>query len=284
MINKLKELIFMGTGSSSSVPNIYCALSSTPDCNVCISARSNSSPNRRRNTSALIVTETENILIDCGKTFHESCSYVFPNLQISKIDRVLISHSHADAMNGLDDLRSLKGKKVPVHVSKHTFDTINSSFPYLVDSGKATGAGDVSDLDFKVFAENEPIIVAGMEIVPFPVEHGFYSDGRPFISYGFRFGSVCYISDVSKIPTASEKYLENADILVIDCLKESGKYPSHFCLDQVAETVKQFRPGSCYLVGMGHKVDYHEILATCFKKFPELNIKPAYDGLSLKFE
>ncbi len=60
------------------------------------------SKNLRRNTSVLIQTDKDkNILIDCGKFFFQSAIQWFPFHKIKKIDSVLITHDHADALNGL---------------------------------------------------------------------------------------------------------------------------------------------------------------------------------------
>jgi phosphoribosyl 1,2-cyclic phosphodiesterase len=72
------------------------------------------SRNRRRNTSALFRVpdprdparlRTLNILIDCGKRFWDGAIDLFPALGVRHIDAVVITHGHADAINGLDDLR-----------------------------------------------------------------------------------------------------------------------------------------------------------------------------------
>ena len=45
------------------------------------------------------------ILIDCGKTFREQAIEFFPKKGLRKIDALILTHHHADAIDGLDDLR-----------------------------------------------------------------------------------------------------------------------------------------------------------------------------------
>ena len=43
-----------------------------------------------------------------GKTLRDTVLKNFPRLNISTIDALLLTHGHADAMMGLDDLRDLQ--------------------------------------------------------------------------------------------------------------------------------------------------------------------------------
>lgn len=72
--------------------------------------------------------------------------------------------------------------------------------------------------------------VGGLEITPFPVLHG-----EDYISHGFLFGpegnEICYISDVSRVPPETMKFLQRQgpmQLLVCDALLRSRKHPTHF--------------------------------------------------------
>ena len=66
----------------------------------------------------------------------------------------MLTHSHADAVLGLDDLRnftfhSKRGQGlVKVYLNRDTMDYVTRAFPYLVDSRMATGGGDVSSAKY----------------------------------------------------------------------------------------------------------------------------------------
>ena len=77
---------------------------------------------------------------------------------------MLITHAHADAILGMDDLRqfthlSLDGPDEPrplqsaltVYCDRETFRGLEGAFPYLVSGGQATGSGCIASLQFKIF-------------------------------------------------------------------------------------------------------------------------------------
>lgn len=175
-----------------------------------------------------------NILIDCGKTFYESALHSFPKHKIRKLDGVLLTHGHADAMLGLDDLRQWTfggdgcervQEKVDIYLSKETFGVVKSAFPYCVDPSTATGGGGVPNLEFHVLecavdsSTPLPFFIDELEIIPFEVEHGIVKDGGPYWSLGFRIGSFVYISDCSLIPQQAKEIISNCQNLVIDALR-----------------------------------------------------------------
>ena len=56
-------------------------------------------------------------------------------LHIQTIEALIITHEHADAIMGMDDLRDVQGKDVlPVFCSQHTASRVQSVFPYLLPS------------------------------------------------------------------------------------------------------------------------------------------------------
>ncbi len=109
-------LIFTGTGCSSGLPLISCALGrSTPDCKACGIAlkRGTDDENWRANVGVLLrFVDPSGILrhvqIDCGKTFRDSVLRVYRAHGVQSLDGLILTHDHADAVGGLDDLRALQ--------------------------------------------------------------------------------------------------------------------------------------------------------------------------------
>ncbi|KAG5648258.1 hypothetical protein DXG03_006216 [Asterophora parasitica] len=181
------ELIFLGTGTSSSLPHIEC-ITAPPDAKRCKTCLSTLTPegkkNIRRNTSAAFRMTAKNgskvtIVIDAGKNFQASALEWFPKYGLRRIDALLITHPHADAMNGLDDLRGWTlnnaiQSHIDVYVSQETFVEVQRSFPYLVSKEFASGGGDVPEFKWHIIRDTVPFEIqdTGIFVTPFSVHHG----------------------------------------------------------------------------------------------------------------
>lgn len=85
----MPKLIFLGTGTSTGVPQIGCK------CEVC---RSNDTRDKRLRTSALYIGDDgSHILIDCGPDFREQML----RQPCDSIDAVLLTHEHYDHVGEL---------------------------------------------------------------------------------------------------------------------------------------------------------------------------------------
>nr|CAG8580611.1 2420_t:CDS:2 [Entrophospora candida]CAG8586879.1 8260_t:CDS:2 [Entrophospora candida] len=152
---KVKEIIFLGTGSSSTAPAIVCLTEPEINCTTCLSTlKPEGAINIRKNTSLLI-------------RFHHGDGGI-------RIDAVVLTHPHADAINGLDDLRSWTLNKaiqeyIPIYLTENTFENIKSSFPYLVDKKKSTGGGDLPSFQWNIIDSHTNFTVEGLEFTPLQV-------------------------------------------------------------------------------------------------------------------
>lgn len=155
----VKRFVFLGTGTSGQVPAIGCLLpapsasssqSNNDGCRACHDAVVPGSKNRRGCCSLAIVgggprpQDESLILIDCGPTFYSSAISHFQRNGLRRIDAVLLTHAHADAILGLDNLRAwTMGGDIQSHVdiycTQTCFETVEATFPYLVNGKKATG-------------------------------------------------------------------------------------------------------------------------------------------------
>ncbi|THU88452.1 hypothetical protein K435DRAFT_761824 [Dendrothele bispora CBS 962.96] len=182
------EFIFLGTGTSSCLPNVHCLTKPPEDGSPCRTCLSTLTPegkkNIRRNTSGVIRMDAKDgrkvtIVIDAGKTFQAAAVEWFPKYGLRRIDALLITHAHADAMNGLDDLRGWTlGKNIQSHIdvylSAETFREVQRSFPYLVAKEFASGGGDVPEFVWHIIEDKVPFEIddTGIRITPFLVHHG----------------------------------------------------------------------------------------------------------------
>ena len=114
------KVTFLGTGTSYGVPMIGC------ECHVCTSGN----PRNSRTRSSIIVSEGKyNILIDAAIELRIQCL----RNKVRRLDAVLLTHSHADHILGLDDLRHFNRSwkaNIPVYGSQDTVNNICRMFSY----------------------------------------------------------------------------------------------------------------------------------------------------------
>ncbi|ORY07617.1 Metallo-hydrolase/oxidoreductase, partial [Basidiobolus meristosporus CBS 931.73] len=260
------ELIFLGTGTSSCVPVVSCLTDPEQACKTCISTLTpGNEKNVRRNTSLLVRFEhpdgrLRTVIIDCGKTFYESTIKYFVEYGLRQIDAIILTHGHADAILGLDDLRqwTLGGRvqsHIPIYLSSETLEVVEHAFPYLVDRTKATGGGDIPSLQFIEIEKNKPLNIEGLEFIPLEVHHGFKSKGEPLINLGFRFGEVSYVSDVSYIPPETRAQILGSQVFILDMLKPES-HPSHYGVQEALEEARRIKAGVTLFTGFCHRLDH----------------------------
>ena len=231
------RIVFLGTGTSEGVPRVSCLTDPDSTCIVCPDAIKPGSPNRRRNTSLLIQRHlangrTSNVVIDAGKFFYDSAIELFPKFEVKTIDGLVITHAHADAVGGFDSLRDWTNnsqESLPIYLRDEDLKAVGSLFYYLVDRDKQTGGGGVAKLQFRTIDANS-FEVDGLTLTPLPVEHG-----RNMEIFGYRFGPVSYVSDVSAISDETAEMIAGSDLLVLDALRPARTHGTHFTVEQAVD-------------------------------------------------
>src|SRR5258708_33797804 len=108
------SITVLGSGTSSGVPTIGC------ECKVCTS---DDPRDKRLRPSILIGYQGRNILIDTTPDFRQQAL----RAQISRIDAILFTHSHADHIMGLDDVRPFNFRQrssIPIYASAEHIENI----------------------------------------------------------------------------------------------------------------------------------------------------------------
>jgi len=252
-------LTVLGSGTSMGVPTIGC------DCAVC---HSSDPRDRRTRPSVLIEYAGQSILIDTTPDFREQAI----REQIRKIDAVLYTHTHADHILGIDDLRPLsfrhKPGKLPLYARPEATEFLRSMFRYIFEADYKFGG--LAQVELRPL--QGPLDLFGARFEPVAVIHG---DSE---IYGFRFGSAAYLTDHSEIPEASFAQLQNLDILFLDALRYKP-HPTHSTVDNSLRIVERVQPKRAFFTHICHDLPHEATNAA----LPP-HVRLSYDGMKLEFE
>ena len=232
-------------------------------CAVC---RSNDPRDKRLRPSIHIAVEGgASILVDTTPDLRQQAL----THGLMRLDAVLFTHSHADHILGLDEIRRfnfMQDAAMPCYATADAWQTIKRTFYYVFDGVERQGGG-IPRIDVREIAG--PFDVAGLRVVPVPLLHG----RMPIL--GFRFGDFAYLTDCSAIPDGSWPLVAGVETLVIDALRDK-KHSTHFTVSEAVEAIARIAPRRAYLTHMSHDLGHAETNA----RLPR-GVELAYDGLSL---
>lgn len=225
------KLTFLGTGTSTGVPQIGCS------CNVCTST----DPREKRlRASALLEVRPDcNLLIDCGPDFRQQML----RLGSPALSAALLTHSHYDHVGGIDDLRPYcHPHSFPLYCQADVAKDLRERVPYCFRKHLYPG---VPTFDIHIIKPDKDFTVDGVNVTPLPVMHA----KLPIV--GFRIGSLAYITDCSLMPQATLEKIKDVDTLVINALR-IAPHMSHMNLEQALEVITQANPRRAYLTHLSH--------------------------------
>jgi len=253
------RITVLGSGTSAGVPTVGCA------CDVC--ASTDPRDNRLR-PSILIRYGGHNVLVDTTPDFRAQAL----RARIERVDAILYTHSHADHILGLDDVRPFNYRQraaIPVYGREETLDAIRRVFRYAFEPGPNDSA--VPRLNLHALSD-EPFDLFGLEFTPVRLMHG-----RSEV-LGFRFGSAAYLTDHSDIPEESKTRLQGLDVLFLDALRHRP-HPTHSTVERSLGWVQELRPRRAFFTHICHDLPHERTQAT----LPS-HVNLAYDGLEIEVE
>ncbi len=245
-------ITILGSGTSTGIPVVGCR------CTVC---RSQHPRNQRTRSSVLLSCAGRNLLIDTSTDLRQQAL----REDIRHIDAVLYTHSHADHVHGIDDLRgfNVRGQEaIPLYAPPDTLNSLRRTFRYIFD--RSDTSGYIPRLTLHPLTG--PARILGLDIVPVPLIHGDQ------MTCGYRCGAMAYLTDCSAIPDSSLALLDNLELLILDGLRFRA-HPTHFNIDQAVAVAQAIGAGQTLLTHLSHDVDHprHDPL------LPK-GINLAYDG------
>ena len=255
------RITFLGTGTSHGIPVLGCS------CSVCSSADPRDT--RWRSSALVEGDQGEVLLLDAGPEFRLQALRAC----ITRLDAVFITHTHADHVHGLDDIRPLSRKSaLPVHAGRADCEELRARFSYAFGGGQEGGGKPrigLSELG------TLPVRVGGLRVQPVPLLHG----ERPVL--GYRIGGLAYLTDCSAVPPASMELLAGLDLLVVDALRERP-HPTHLSVGQALELAARLSPGRLLLTHLCHDLSHAGLELRCASAGLPFPAGPAHDGLRVE--
>ena len=296
-------LTILGSGTSHGIPVIAC------DCKVCTSV---DSKDKRLRASALVESKNTYVVIDTGPEFRIQAL----RAGLKKLDAVFLTHSHADHLNGLDDVRvfshtkavdpakpdnkETEGSGLPIYANANTIKDTKNRFDYIFKPIKEGGGKPKIDLkDTASFSKENPIRVENIFAIPVPLLHGHLKDSGYLLFEQQASGerhSIAYLTDCSSIPEESLRLIEeNAgtlEHLVIDGLRVEP-HSTHFSFNQALRIAERLNPRHTWLTHITHNLSHKQIqeyIKEQLPQFPSLqkivkeggSAEPAWDGLKIR--
>ena len=230
--------------------------------------------NTRRRCSLLVEREDEagltRVLIDTSPDLRQQLL----DAGVGTLDAVLWTHSHADHVHGVDDLRMIvfnQRKRLEVWADGDTQNDLLSRFGYAFVQPEGSPYPPILNLH----TIDGPVTIdgAGGEIIftPFTVGHGSID------ALGFRIGDLAYLPDVAEMTPEAWAAVENLDCWILDALRRDP-HPTHSHLAQSLEWIARAAPRRAVLTNMHIDLDYETVLA----ETPD-HITPAFDGMVIRY-
>ncbi len=252
------SILILGSGTSMGVPTLGC------ECRTCTSADPHDT---RLRPSIAVEWAGHRVIIDTGPDFREQAL----RYRIRTIDAVFYTHSHADHILGLDDLRPLsflRPEKMPLYADDATAEVLERIFSYAFAAESTYPTRPRVELH----RLRGPVNVAGAIFQPVALAHG-----RLAVT-GFRFGNAAYLTDMSSIPDASIELLQGVEVVILDALRKTP-HPAHASIGDALRWAERIGAKRSFFTHMSHEILHAETAAE-LPPFVEL----AYDGLRIPFE
>lgn len=259
------KLIILGAGAAPGVPSLGTGYGR---CN----------PENPKNTRTRAATYLEykgvKFLIDTGPDMR--AQLIAQNIR--NVDAVLYSHSHADHLHGIDDLREINRinrQSLDIYAGKYTIKKIEHRFDYLIASKKS--ANNVirrPSLVMNAVKANKPFYVNGVRIVPIKL----LNHCTECYGYVFDDGEYVHIADFKVLASSAYKMIKKKPKLMVIPLTLPEGAVQHASLEEVMSVIEKIQPEKVVINHMANECDYDKI-----NEITPGFVRPAYDNLVVEF-
>lgn len=275
---------FLGTAAAEGIPALFC------NCPICLESKKLGGRNIRKRSSIII---DDKIVIDfTNDVLHHVQMY---GVDYSKLEYLLITHSHSDHFNYYDLENKLPGytnegnPKLNIYANQTCFDILKKYKYAIGDEYKECFTFNTVEPfksfmieDYKITplpAAGHKTMYEGEQCVIYIIEH----NGKRML-YGLD--SAYYLDSV--IEHLTKEYF---DLVILDCTRgfqKIKKTSTHMCLkenEQILHILKENKAIDEKSIAISHHFSHNGLVVYDRDKelFESKGLKMSYDGMEVEF-